>query len=51
VPSAAVLAALVLQGFILAVTGGGQGCLLSFLMNGLRTSTGASMAKSPSHCG
>jgi len=41
----AVLGAFVLEGFILAVAGGGLGCLLSFLMNGLSTSTAASMGE------
>ena len=39
----AVLTAFVFEGFMLAVTGGALGCLLSFLMNGLSTSTTASM--------
>jgi putative ABC transport system permease protein len=42
---AAVLAAFVLEGTILAVVGGGLGCLLSFLMNGLSTSTSGSMGE------
>ena len=43
---AAVLMAFVLEGFFLAVVGGGVGCLLSFLMNGLSTSsTTASMSE------
>jgi putative ABC transport system permease protein len=42
----AVLMAFVLEGLFLAVAGGGLGCLLSFLMNGLRTSsTTASMSE------
>ena len=41
----AVLTAFVLEGFILAVAGGGLGCLLSFSMNGLSTSTTASMGE------
>jgi len=41
-----VLMAFVLEGFFLAVAGGGLGCLLSFLMDGLRTSsTTASMSE------
>lgn len=41
-----VLMAFVLEGLFLAVAGGGLGCLLSFLMNGLRTSsTTASMSE------
>jgi putative ABC transport system permease protein len=43
---AAVLMAFVLEGLFLAVAGGGLGCLLSFLMNGLHTSsTTASMSE------
>jgi len=43
---AAVLMAFVLEGFFLAVVGGGLGCLVSFLMNGLSTcSTTASMSE------
>ena len=41
----AVLTTFVLEGFILAVAGGGLGCLLSFSMNGLSTSTTASMGE------
>ena len=41
----AVLTAFVFEGFVLAVTGGGLGCMLSFLMNGLSTSTTASMGE------
>lgn len=41
-----VLMAFVLEGLFLALAGGGLGCLLSFLMNGLRTSsTTASMSE------
>jgi putative ABC transport system permease protein len=41
-----VLMAFMLEGLLLAVAGGGLGCLLSFLMNGLRTSsTTASMSE------
>jgi ABC-type lipoprotein release transport system permease subunit len=41
----AVLTAFVFEGFILAVAGGVLGCLLSFSMNGLSTSTTASMGE------
>jgi len=41
----AVLAAFVLEGFMLAVAGGLLGCLLSFSMNGLRASSTASMGE------
>lgn len=41
----AILNAFVLEGFILAVTGGGLGCLLSLSMNGLSTSSTASMGE------
>jgi len=41
----AVLTAFVLEGFILAVTGGGLGCLLSLSMNGLTTTTTATMGE------
>jgi putative ABC transport system permease protein len=41
-----ILMAFVLEGLFLAIAGGGLGCLLSFLMNGLRTSsTTASMSE------
>lgn len=41
----AVLAAFVLEGFMLAVAGGLLGCLLSFSMNGLSASSTASMGE------